>query len=55
LRVILVCALLEFGALAGVPMRPEEIARLMHRMNVAAVAHVLPTEHDAGNDLEPES
>ena len=53
LRVIFVCALLEFGALAGVPMRPEEIVRLMHRMNMPTLAHVLPTGDDLGDDPEP--
>jgi hypothetical protein len=50
LRVMFVCAFLEFGALAGVPMRPEEIARLMRLMNAPVVAHVLPTEDDLGDD-----
>lgn len=38
---LLVIAILQFGALAGVPMSPEEIEKLMnvmHRVNVEYVA-----------------
>jgi len=28
-RALFLCAVLEFGLLTGIPMRPEEIARLM--------------------------
>ncbi len=50
LRTLFVCAGLEVGALAGVPMRPEEIEALMHQMNEPKLAHVLPSEDDDGND-----
>ena len=50
LRTILLCAALEIGVLAGVPMRPEEIRALMHQMNQPTIAHVLPSEDERGND-----
>ena len=49
-RVLMVCASLQFGVLAGVPMRPDEIQEFMHRMNLPALAHVLPTDADADDD-----
>jgi hypothetical protein len=50
LRVVFVCTVLNFGALAGVPMRPEEIRELMQTLNQPKVAHVLPSENDGGDD-----
>ena len=49
-RVLMVCLSLQFGVLAGVPMRPDEIQEFMHRMNVPALAHVLPGDADADDD-----
>ena len=49
LRTLLVCTVLEFGALIGMPMRPDEIARLMQTMNQPAIAHVLPDENAKGD------
>jgi hypothetical protein len=49
LRVIFVCAVLEVGVLAGSPMRPDEIQDLLHQMNQATPAHVLPSETDDGD------
>ena len=49
LRTILVCAMLEFAALVGVPMRPEEIQELMRQMNQPKLAHVLRDENDSGD------
>lgn len=54
LRVILVCLSLEAGVLIGAPMRPEEIRSLMHQLNQPALAHVMPSEDDAGDDPPPE-
>jgi len=51
--VSMVCLSLQFGVLAGVPMRPEEIQEFMHRMNLPALAHVLPAETDADDDDAP--
>jgi hypothetical protein len=50
LRVVLVCLTLEVGVLAGAPMRPEEIRSLMHQLNQPALAHVMPSEDEAGAD-----
>ena len=47
--------MLEFAALAGVPMRPEEIQELMRQMNQPKLAHVLRDENDSGDgDADPE-
>jgi hypothetical protein len=53
LRVAFVCAFLQFGALVGVPMRPEEIQDLMRQMNAPKLAHVLPSEEDDGDPPPP--
>jgi len=50
LRVIFVCSILQWGALVGVPMRPDEIRELMQQMNQPKLAHVLPTEDNDGDD-----
>lgn len=50
LRTVFVCAFLELGTLAGVPMRPQEIQELMQQMNAPKLAHVLPSEEDEGGD-----
>jgi hypothetical protein len=49
-RVLMVCFSLQFGVLAGVPMRPDEIQEFIHRMNLPALAHVLPADTDADDD-----
>ena len=49
LRVLLVCAALEFSALSGTPMRPEEIQDLMHQLNLPKLARALPAEQDEGD------
>ena len=50
LRVLMVCLTLEFGVIIGAPMRPDEIRELMHQMNQPALAHVPPSEEEAGDD-----
>jgi hypothetical protein len=50
LRTILLCLVLEMGALTGVPMRPEEIEELMHTMNQPKVVHTIPDESEKGDD-----
>ena len=45
LRTVFCCAFLQLGALLGVPMRPEEIQDLMHRLNKPKVAHTNPEEN----------
>ena len=47
LRTILVCGVLEFGALIGLPMRPREIEELMHTMNQPKIVHTVPDESGA--------
>ena len=49
-RTVLICAALEVGALAGVPMRPEQIVELMNAFNQPKLAHVIPGENDDGDD-----
>ena len=54
LRTMLVCAMLEYAALMGAPMRPDEIVKLMRQMNQPKLAHVLRDENDSGDgDPEP--
>ena len=50
---LLACAALQIGVLTGVPMRPEQIRELMHQMNQPAIAHVLPSEEEPGDDNPP--
>ena len=53
MRVLMVCLSLQIGVVAGVPMRPDEIQECLHRMNLPALAHVLPSEADADGDSAP--
>jgi hypothetical protein len=54
LRTVLVCAVLEFGAMIGLPMRPDEIETLMQTMNQPTITQTLPDESENGDDnLEP--
>jgi hypothetical protein len=43
-RSLLLCFVLAFGAVVGVPMRPDEIARLMRWLSGPRVEQVLPDE-----------
>ena len=45
LRRLLLCIVLGFGAMMGMPMRPDEVERLLRAMSQPRVARVLP---DAG-------
>jgi hypothetical protein len=47
---VFVCAFLQLGTLAGVPMRPQDIQELMQQMNAPTLAHVLPSEERDGDD-----
>jgi hypothetical protein len=49
LRTLLVCSMLEYAAMMGSPMRPEEIQELMHQMNQPKLAHVLRDADDSGD------
>ncbi len=53
LRTFLVCTMLEYAALVGTPMRPEEITKLMRAMNQPTIAHTNPDEGESGDDVEP--
>jgi protein-S-isoprenylcysteine O-methyltransferase Ste14 len=53
LRTAFVCTFLQFGAMVGVPMRPEEIQELMRQMNAPKLAHLLPSEEDDGGEPPP--
>jgi hypothetical protein len=48
LRMLAVCAMLEYAALVGSPMRPEEVQKLMQQFNQPQLAHALPAEEDDG-------
>ena len=50
LRTLLVCAMLEYAATIGSPMRPDEIEALMRQMNQPTLAHTLREENDSGDD-----
>ena len=50
LRTVFLCAVLELGALTGVPMPPEKIRALMDQMNQPKMAHVLPEDDERGGD-----
>jgi pyridoxal/pyridoxine/pyridoxamine kinase len=45
LRTILMCAMLEYAALVGSPMRPDEIEKLLQTMNQPKVSHVMRDEN----------
>ena len=51
LRTIIVCFVLELGALSGIPMRPNEIEDLMRTLNQPKVAHTIPDESKKGDGL----
>src|SRR5688572_10707162 len=48
LRTIFVCVMLEYAALCGTAMRPEEIEDLLRNMNRRVLAHVNPEESHHG-------
>jgi len=53
LRTLLCCVVLEVGALAGVPMRPDEIRELMNALAQPKLARVLPDRPDEGDPPAP--
>lgn len=55
LRTLVCCVTLEFGALMGIPMRPEQLRDLMQTMNQPKIAQTTPDETDNGDGLEPGS
>jgi hypothetical protein len=48
LRTVFVCLTLEVGILFGVPMKPEEIQRLLRDLNETTLAQTLPEEKETG-------
>jgi len=50
LHAIFLCAVLEVGALSGVPMPPEKIRTLLESMNQPQLAHVLPADDENADD-----
>ena len=46
LRTILMCAMLEYAALMGSPMRPDEIQKILRDMNQPQVTHVIPDDEN---------
>jgi hypothetical protein len=54
LRTVFVCFVLEFGALIGLPMKPEEIEELMHMMNQPKIAQTTPDDESNPGDDGPD-
>ena len=50
LRTVFLCVMLEFGVMAGVPMRPEQIRELMNQINQPKLVHVLTDEDRSSDD-----
>jgi hypothetical protein len=50
LRTLVCCIVLEVGALAGVPMRPDEISELMNTLAQPKLAKTNPDRPDEGDD-----
>jgi hypothetical protein len=50
----LCCVALEIGALAGVPMRPEQIQELMHTLNNPKIAQTDPERETEGDKPKEE-
>jgi hypothetical protein len=48
LRTVFLLAVLELGAVSGVPMPPEKIRALMDAINRQKLAHTLPSEQQDG-------
>jgi hypothetical protein len=49
-RKLLLCLVLELGALSGMPMRPDEIVRLMQGLSRPQVVHTSPDENEKGDE-----
>ena len=49
-RSVFLCFVLAFGSVMGVPMRPDEIARLMRWLSAPRIEMSLPDETDDGKD-----
>jgi hypothetical protein len=51
MRKLALCAVLQFGALVGLPMPPEEVTRLMQSLSRPVAVRTSPDESDDGEDL----
>ena len=51
LRSLFLCMVLECGLLAGIPMRPDEIARLMRALAGPRAEQVNPDDAAKGDDM----
>jgi hypothetical protein len=49
-RSILLCCVLQLGVMAGVPMRPDEIQKLMQSLAKPQVTATLPEEAEKSGD-----
>jgi hypothetical protein len=54
LRTMLCCVALQMGALAGVPMPPEQIRDLMHTLNNPKIAQTDPEAKPSADEPEPD-
>lgn len=52
-RFLFLCLVLEFGVMAGVPMRPEELTRLLRWLSQPRLEMTNPEEADKGDAREP--
>lgn len=50
LRRLVLCGVLGWAALVGVPMKPKEIVELMHQMNVPQCTQTIPGQNENGDD-----
>lgn len=53
LRTVFLLAVLELGAISGVPMPPEKIRALMDAINRQKLAHTRPSEQQNGDKDAP--
>ena len=49
-RLLVLCCVLEVGALAGVPMRPDDVEKLMQAIARPRIVQVRTDETDGGGD-----
>lgn len=49
-RTVFLLAVLELGAISGVPMPPEKIRALMDSIHRQKLAHTLPSEQQDGDE-----
>lgn len=52
LRSLFLCVALAFGSFAGVPMRPDEIQKLMRTLSHVAMVQTTPDEKEKADPKE---